>query len=67
MHKGLLITIIGGAVILILTARYVFTPNSANLSSVPYRKSYAVALINNERHQGPGILADNQATLHSQL
>jgi uncharacterized protein YkwD len=69
MNKGLLITIIGGAVIVILTARYAFTPNSANPSSVPYLKSYALALINDERikfnlqplHQGPDILADNQA------
>jgi uncharacterized protein YkwD len=68
MNKGLLITIIGGAVIVILTARYAFTPNSANPSSVPYLKPYALALINNERikfhlqplHQGPD-LADNQA------
>jgi hypothetical protein len=49
MNKGLLITIIGGAAIVILTARYVFTRNSANPSSVPYLKPYALALINNER------------------
>jgi uncharacterized protein YkwD len=53
----------------LLTAIFAFTPNSANPSSVPYLKWYALALINNERikfhlqplHQGPVILADNQA------
>jgi uncharacterized protein YkwD len=69
MNKGLLITIIGGGLIVLLTAIFAFTPNSANPSSIPALKSYALALINNERvkfhlqplHQGPDILADNQA------
>jgi len=69
MHKGLLITIIGGGLIVLLTAIFAFTPNSANPSSIPALKSYALALINNERinfhlqplHQGHDILADNQA------
>ena len=69
MNRGLLITIIGGLLIVILTAIFAFTPNSANPSSIPALKSYALSLINNERinfhlqplHQGPDILADNQA------
>ena len=69
MNKGLLITIIGGSLIVLLTAIFAFTPNSANPSSIPSLKSYALALINNERikfhlqplHQGPDILAENQA------
>ncbi|MFY9872072.1 MAG: CAP domain-containing protein [Candidatus Nitrosopolaris sp.] len=69
MNKGLLITIIGGGLIVLLTAIFAFTPNSANPSSIPALKSYALSLINNERinyhfqplHQGPDILADNQA------
>jgi uncharacterized protein YkwD len=60
--------IIGGALIL-LTAIFAFMPNSANPSSIPAFKSYALSIINNERinfhlqplHQGPDILADNQA------
>ena len=45
MHKGLLITIIGGGLIVLLTAIFAFTPNSANPSSIPALKSYALALI----------------------
>ena len=48
MHKGLLITIIGGGLIILLTAIFAFTPNSANPSSIPALKSYALALINND-------------------
>jgi uncharacterized protein YkwD len=69
MHKGLLITIIGGGLIVLLTAIFAFTPNSASPSSIPALKSYTLVLINNERikfhlqplHQGHDILADNQA------
>jgi uncharacterized protein YkwD len=69
MNKGMLITIIGGLLIVILTSIFAFTPNTANPSSIPALKSYALSIINNERikfhlqplHQGPDILADNQA------
>jgi len=49
MNKGMLITIIGGALIVILTSIFSFTPNSANQSSIPALKAYALAVINNER------------------
>jgi uncharacterized protein YkwD len=69
MHKGMLITIIGGVLIVILTGIFAFTPNSANPSSIPALKSYALSIINNERinfhlqplRQGSAISADNQA------
>lgn len=69
MHKGMLITIIGGVLIVILTAIFAFTPNSANPSSIPALKSYALSIINNERinfhlqslREGSVISADNQA------
>lgn len=69
INEGLLITIIDGGLIVLLTAIFAFTPNSANPSSIPALKSYALSIINNERinfhfqplHQGPDILADNQA------
>jgi hypothetical protein len=69
MHKGMLITIIGGALIVFLTAIFAFTPNSANPSSIPALKSYALSIINNERtnfhlqplRQGADISADSQA------
>lgn len=68
MHKGMLITIIGGVLIVILTAIFAFTPNSANPSSIPALKSYALSIINNERinfhlqslREGSVISADNQ-------
>ena len=69
MNKGMLITIIGGALIVILTSIFSFTPNSANPSSIPALKAYALDVINNERNkfhtqllrQGAAISADNQA------
>jgi len=69
MNKGMLITIIGGALIVILTSIFSFTPNSANQSSIPALKAYALAVINNERTkfhvqplgEGAAISADNQA------
>lgn len=69
MNKGMLITIIGGALIVILTSIFSFTPNSANPSSIPPLKVYAIGVINNERikfqlqplRQGADISADNQA------
>jgi hypothetical protein len=65
----MLITIIGGALIVFLTAIFAFTPNSANPSSIPALKSNALSIINNERinfhiqplRQGADILADSQA------
>ncbi len=69
MNKGMLITIIGGVLIVILTSIFAFTPNSANPSSIPALKSYALSIINNKRinfhlqplRQGSAISADNQA------
>ena len=69
MNKAMLITIIGGALIVILTSLFAFTPNSANPSSIPVLKSYALSVINNERikfhlqslRQGSAISADSQA------
>jgi uncharacterized protein YkwD len=69
MRKGMLITIIGGGLIVILTAIFAFTPNSANPSSIPALKSYALNIINNKRidfhlqplRQGSAVSADNQA------
>src|SRR5438034_8918375 len=69
MNKAMLTTIIGGALIVILTSLFAFTPNSANPSSTPALKSYALSVINNERskshlqplRQGAAISADNQA------
>jgi uncharacterized protein YkwD len=69
MNKGMLITIIGGVLIVILTSIFSFTPNSANPSSIPALKAYALAVINNERikfhvqplREGAAISADNQA------
>lgn len=69
MNKGMLITIIGGALIVILTSIFSFTPNSANPSSIPALKAYALDVINNERNkfhiqllrEGAAISADNQA------
>ncbi|PWU79890.1 MAG: hypothetical protein DLM72_15045 [Candidatus Nitrosopolaris wilkensis] len=69
MNKGMLITIIGGALIVVLTSIFSFTPNSANPSSIPALKVYAIGEINNERikfqlqplRQGADISADNQA------
>ena len=49
MNKGMLFTIIGGALIVILTSIFSFTPNSANPSSIPSLKVYAISVINNER------------------
>jgi hypothetical protein len=51
-----------------LTAIFAFTPNSANPSSIPALKSYALSIINNERinfhlqplRQGADISADSQ-------
>src|SRR6266702_3287 len=65
----MLVTIIGGALIVILTSLFAFTPNSANLSSIPALKSYALSVVNSERiklhlqplRQGAAISADNQA------
>ncbi|HYT02771.1 MAG TPA: hypothetical protein VEL70_07650 [Candidatus Acidoferrum sp.] len=65
----MLITIIGGALIVILTSIFSFTPNSANQSSIPALKAYALAVINNKRTkfhvqplgEGAAISADNQA------
>jgi uncharacterized protein YkwD len=69
MNKGMLITITGGALIVILTSIFSFTPNSANPSSIPALKTYALAVINSERtkshvpplREGAAISADNQA------
>ena len=69
MRKGMLITIIGGGMIVFLTAIFAFTPNSANPSSIPALKSYALSIINNQRinfhlqplRQGTDISADGQA------
>ena len=69
MNNGMLITIIGGVLIVILTSIFSFTPNSANPSSIPALKTYALAVINNERtkfhvqplREGAAISADNQA------
>jgi uncharacterized protein YkwD len=69
MNKGMLFTIIGGALIVILTSLFSFTPNSANPSSIPSLKVYAIGVINNERikfqlqllRQGADISADSQA------
>jgi uncharacterized protein YkwD len=69
MNKGMLITITGGALIVILTSIFSFTPNSANQSSIPALKTYALAVINSERtkshvpplREGAAVSADNQA------
>ena len=69
MNKAMLITLIGGVLIVILTSIFSFTPNSANPSSIPALKTYALAVINNERtkfhvqplREGASISADNQA------
>lgn len=42
MNKVMLISIIGGALIALLTAIFAFTPNSVNPSSIPTLKSYAL-------------------------
>ncbi|MGB6592828.1 MAG: hypothetical protein WBE68_15115 [Candidatus Nitrosopolaris sp.] len=57
MEAAQLITIIGGALIVILTSIFAFTPNSVNPSSIPALKSYALSIINNERplRQGADI------------
>jgi len=69
MNEGMLFTIIGGALIVILTSLFSFTPNSANPSSIPSLMVYAIGVINNERikfqlqllRQGADISADSQA------
>lgn len=69
MSKAMLITIIGGVLIVILTSLFAFTPNSANPSSTPALKSYALSVINDERikfhlqplRQGVAVSADSQA------
>jgi len=69
MNKVMLISIIGGALIVLLTAIFAFTPNSVNPSSIPTLKSYALEVINNQRHklhlqplrEGAAISADKQA------
>ena len=69
MNRGILITMIGGALIVILTSIFAFSPNSTNPSSIPALKTYALAVINNERtkfhlqplREGAAISADNQA------
>jgi uncharacterized protein YkwD len=69
MNKVMLISIIGGVLIVLLTAIFAFTPNSANPSSIPTLKSYALQVINNQRlkfHlrpllEGVAISADKQA------
>ncbi|MFZ0221613.1 MAG: hypothetical protein WAM42_07955, partial [Candidatus Nitrosopolaris sp.] len=62
MEAAQLITIIGGALIVILTSIFAFTPNSVNPSSIPALKSYALSIINNERslRQGADISTDSQ-------
>jgi hypothetical protein len=44
----MLISIIDGVLIVLLTAIFAFIPNSANPSSIPALKSYALQVINNE-------------------
>jgi uncharacterized protein YkwD len=70
MNKIMLISIIGGVLIVLLTSLFAFTPNSVNPSSIPTLKSYALEVINNQRlkfhlqplHQGAAISADKEAT-----
>jgi len=65
----MLISIIGGVLIVLLTAIFAFTPNSANPSSIPALKSYALQVINNQRlkfhlqplREGAAISAEKQA------
>jgi uncharacterized protein YkwD len=69
MNKVMLISIIGGVLIVLLTAIFAFTPNSANPSSIPALKSYALQVINNQRlnfhlqslREGAAISAEKQA------
>lgn len=69
MNKIMIISVIGGALIVLLTALFAFTPNSASPSSIPALKSYALQVINNQRlkfHlrpllEGAAISADRQA------
>jgi hypothetical protein len=68
MNRGILTTMIGGALIVILTSIFAFSPNSTNPSSIPALKTYALAVINNERtkfhlqplREGADISADNE-------
>ncbi|MGC2685018.1 MAG: hypothetical protein WA323_24420 [Candidatus Nitrosopolaris sp.] len=66
MEAAQLITIIGGALIVILTSIFAFTPNSVNPSSIPALKSYALSIINNERplRQGADISTPNRLKPH---
>jgi hypothetical protein len=72
----MIISIIGGVLIVLLTALFAFTPNSASPSTIPALKSYALQLINKHRLEfhlhplleGTAISADKQAKfLLSQL
>ena len=69
MNKVMAISILGGVLIVFLTAIFAFTPNSANPTSVPALKSFALQIINNQRlkfhlqplRPGAAISADKQA------
>ena len=69
MNKLMIISIVGGLLIVLLTALFAFTPNSASPSSTPALKSYALQVINNQRlkfhlqplQEGAAISADKQA------
>lgn len=69
MNKIMIISIIGGVLIVLLTALFAFTPNSVSPSTIPALKSYALQAINSQRLEshlhplleGAAISADKQA------